>query len=164
MRAPRCVLASNVWFDFAGVQLLIVAAARAYFPAHEYAIRICDVAVKRRTSLESKRAVELPCRLEIIHGAGLQAEPPIASPLRLRDDVPKQRRSDALALVSIGCPHRFDFPVLAIDLFQRAAAGQLATVPDRPEGNVGSAQFVETKRVATLRRRYPLHHAEVLMQ
>ena len=49
-------------------------------------------------------------------------------------------------------------------LLQRATAGQIATVPERPEGNFRPAQSGEVERVPALGGRNAFHGVEVLVE
>src|SRR4051812_49899693 len=63
-----------------------------------------------------------------------------------------------------GRAHRLDLGVSRVELFERAAAEQLALCPDRPEGHLGPAQAFEVEGMDTLGRRVEVHVTEVLAQ
>jgi hypothetical protein len=97
-------------------------------------------------------------------GAGFEAEAPIATTFRFIDDVPQQRRGDALAQMSRHRAHRLDLAVRVVERLQRTASEKLGPVPRTPERDVRLAQALEIQRVNALRRRVQGDAAQVQLQ
>src|SRR4051812_11780189 len=92
------------------------------FQRHENAVRILDVAGEWRAGLEAEFSVKSSGRLEVVHRSCFQAQPAVAAPLCLGDDLLKEHVADAFPQVGFGGAHRFDFAMPGIQFLQRAAA------------------------------------------
>lgn len=108
--------------------------------------------------------VELSRGIEVSHGAGFQTQALIAATFGFCDEVLEHLGGDALFLEHIGHAHGFDFGVVGIEFFQRAATGEVGSVPDGPEGDAGLAQAIEVQGVAAFRRGNFRHATKVFVQ
>ena len=110
---------------------------------------------------EAEAEIERRRRLERRPRSRLEAEAGIPPVARDIDDVGQQRAPDAAAEVGGRGPHRLDLAVPRVDLAQRGAPGQRVAVPRRPEGDVGSAQPRDLKRVDARGGRVGAHPGHV---
>src|SRR6266436_6441907 len=67
---------------------------RSQFHRHKHTIRVFDVVRKRRAFPEPELLIKLASRFEIVHRSGFQTRSAITAPLRFRNDVLQDGRSD----------------------------------------------------------------------
>src|SRR5207248_3570570 len=97
---------------------------------------------KWRAVAKSRARIQLSSWPKLCHSAGFQTESAITAPLRLGNDVIKNRSGHTFAHVSAGSSHRFNFAMLSIEFLQRATTQQLTVivVPNAPKRNVRAPQ------------------------
>src|SRR6187397_1200272 len=103
-RAPRAA-ASTRTRRAAAAKAPPVREASRELPCHERAVRIRLVVAERPAVGEAEALVERARRDEPVLRAGLEVEPAVPAPLRLRDDVLEHRAARAAAAQRLGRAH-----------------------------------------------------------